>query len=210
MILQRRQCLCLLPMDSMLVQPCNKLSGETINVANKKYSENSETTSKQRTVTPSDQHSYIPIAQHLENDQLKSKACLLPAIWFSFFVISNHWKLTTTRDFFSKLGEDAYGNWYLSIFTRMTPVSTTALPFLNISINRYRFHGALQIIAIFAIAPGLIKVRTQTFKHPSCGVCLFYIFKCFLYTVALNCVARSSLANLWSDRQWGLWMSLPV
>jgi hypothetical protein len=82
--------------------------------------------------------SYIPIFQRIVRDQLRSQAYILLCILFSFHMVSNVWTLTTARDFLKHLGDDDYGNRYLSIFTLMTPVSLLALPFEDVRAVLYK------------------------------------------------------------------------
>lgn len=132
---------------------------------------------------------YIPIAERAASDQMKSKAYVLLGIWFSFHSTSNHWTLTTARDFLGMLGDDAYGNRYLSIFTLLTPFSIIALPFLDTVINKFGFHAALQSVNVLAIIHGIIKVWIPSLDVQIVGFVVFTFFRCFLYSVGLSCAA---------------------
>lgn len=175
-----------LPSSSL---PCGKIRGEDniSDVANDNDLEESQST-EEEIALPSDP-SYISIAQRSAKDQLKSKAYILLGIWFSFHTSSNLWTLTTARDFLGGLGDDAYGNRYLSIFTLMAPLSIIALPFLDVAVNKYGFHVALQTVNALAIAHGITRVVFQSLNAQVLGFVFFTFFRCFLYSVAFSCVA---------------------
>jgi hypothetical protein len=132
---------------------------------------------------------YIPIAMRSPGGQMKSKAYILLSIWFSFHKVSNIWTMTATRDFLGELGDDAYGNRYLSIFTLLTPFSIVALPFLDFVLHRYGFHAGLQAVNVLGILFGIIKVVTKSLNAQIAGFVVFTFFRCFLYSVGLSCVA---------------------
>lgn len=132
---------------------------------------------------------YTPIAKRAANDQMKSKAYILLGIWFSFHSTSNHWTLTTARDFLGMMGDDEFGNRYLGIFTLLTPFSIIALPFLDTVINRFGFHAALQSVNALGIIHGIIKVWIRNLDIQIIGFVVFTFFRCFLYSVGLSCAA---------------------
>ena len=134
-------------------------------------------------------HPYTPIAMRAPHDQMKSKAYILLGIWFSFHSTSNHWTLTTARDFLGTLGDDTYGNRYLGIFTLLTPFSIIALPFLDAVINKLGFYAALQAVNILGILHGIIKVGYPSLTIQVVGFVVFTFFRCFLYSVGLSCAA---------------------
>jgi len=146
---------------------------------------------KEETDTTSDANdpSYIPIAMRSPGGQMKSKAYILLSIWFSFHKVSNIWTMTATRDFLGELGDDDYGNRYLSIFTLLTPFSIVALPFLDFVLHRYGFHAGLQAVNVLGILFGIIKVGTKSLNAQIAGFVVFTFFRCFLYSVGLSCVA---------------------
>ena len=147
------------------------------------------TSQQQEQEPPQQQHCYTPIAKRSPSDQLKSKAYVLMGIWFSFHTISNIWTLTTARDFLGNLGDDAYGNRYLGLFTLLAPVSIVALPFLDVAMNKYGFHAALQVVNALAIVHGIIKVCVDNLNVQIVGFVAFTFFRCFLYSVSLSCTA---------------------
>ena len=154
--------------------------------------QNSETNKEEKEgkiPMPSNDRSYIPIAMRSANDQLKSKAYVLLGIWFAFHTAVNNWNLTTARDFLGGLGDDAYGNRYLTIFTLLTPFSIIALPFLDVVIHSFGFHGGLQAVNVLALFHGIIKVWVRNLNVQVAGFVFFTFFRCFLYSVALSCVA---------------------
>eukprot|EP00536_Pseudo-nitzschia_multiseries_P001066 jgi/Psemu1/250191/estExt_Genewise1Plus.C_130092 len=132
---------------------------------------------------------YIPIAQRPPKDQLKSRVYILLGIFYSFHTISNLWTLTAARDFLGSLGDDQYGNRYLGIYTLMTPISITALPFLDVVINRFGFHAALQSVNALAMVHGIIRVSSTDLNVQILGFVVYSFFRCFLYAAGLSCLA---------------------
>jgi hypothetical protein len=131
---------------------------------------------------------YIPIAQRSVPDQLKSQAYIMLCIFFSFHMVSNVWTLTTARDFLKDLGDDDYGNRYLSIFTLMTPVSLMALPFVDVAIHKFGFGLALQGVNFLGIVHGIIKVSSTNLNVQIIGFLVFSFFRCFLFAVTFSCM----------------------
>jgi hypothetical protein len=131
---------------------------------------------------------YVPIAQRSLPDQLKSQAYIMLCIFFSFHQVWNVWTLTTARDFLKNLGDDEYGNRYLSIFTLMTPVSLLALPFVDVAIHRYGFGLALQGVNFLGIVHGIIKVSSTNLNVQILGFLVFSFYRCFLFAVTFSCM----------------------
>lgn len=138
--------------------------------------------------SPSPAVLYVPIAQRSVPKQLKSKAYVLLCIFFSFNMVTNVWTLTTARDFLKDLGDDEYGNRYLSIFTLMTPVSLVALPFVDVAIHRYGFGWALQSVNFLNLAHGIIKVSSTNLNVQVLGFIVFSFYRCFLFAVTFSCL----------------------
>ena len=137
----------------------------------------------------SDPPPYVRVAMRSPRDQLLSKFFVLLGTWFSFHTASNLWTLTTARDFLGGLGDDDYGNRYLGIFTMLTPFSIVALPFLDKTIRSFGFHAALQAVNGLEIAHGIFRVFVSSLNAQIAGFVVFTFFRCFLYAVALSCVA---------------------
>lgn len=132
---------------------------------------------------------YVPISQRKVAEQLKSQAYVLLCVLFSFHMVSNVWTLTTARDFLKHLGDDEYGNRYLSIFTLMTPVSLVALPFEDVAIHKYGFAWALQGVNFLGILHGIVKVASTDLNVQIVGFVIFSFFRCFLFAVTFSCLA---------------------
>jgi hypothetical protein len=69
------------------------------------------------------------------------------------------------------LGDDQYGNRYLTIFT---PASLLALPFVDAAIHKFGFHtGPPQAINALSIANDILKVATNNLTVQSLEFALF-------------------------------------
>ncbi|KAG7354636.1 major facilitator superfamily transporter [Nitzschia inconspicua] len=138
---------------------------------------------------------YIPISQRNVVEQLRSQAYVLLCVLFSFHMVSNVWTLTTARDFLKHLGDDDYGNRYLSIFTLMTPVSLIALPFEDVAIHKFGFAWALQGVNFLGILHGIVKVASTNLNVQILGFVIFSFFRCFLFAVTFSCLASFTSSN---------------
>jgi hypothetical protein len=138
---------------------------------------------------------YTPISQRSVSQQLRCQAYLLLCTLFSFHMVSNVWTLTTARDFLKYLGDDDYGNRYLSIFTLMTPVSLVALPFVDVAIHKYGFAWALQGVNFLGLVHGIIKVSSTSLNIQIIGFVVFSFFRCFLFAVTFSCLASFTSAD---------------
>ena len=110
-------------------------------------------------------------------------------------MVSNVWTLTTARDFLKHLGDDDYGNRYLSIFTLMTPVSLMALPFEDLAIHKFGFAWALQGVNFLGMVHGIIKVSSLNLNVQILGFVVFSFFRCFLFAVTFSCLASFTSAD---------------
>jgi hypothetical protein len=138
---------------------------------------------------------YIPISQRTVVEQLKCKAYIFLCIVFSFHMVSNVWTLTTARDFLKHLGDDEYGNRYLTIFTLMTPVSLVALPFEDVAIHKYGFAWALQGVNCLGMLHGIVKVASTNLNVQIVGFVIFSFYRCFLFAVTFSCLASFTSAR---------------
>jgi hypothetical protein len=141
--------------------------------------------------TPNDR----PISQRTVVEQLKCKAYIFLCIVFSFHLVSNVWTLTTARDFLKYLGDDEYGNRYLTIFTLLTPVSLAALPFEDIAIHKFGFAWALQGVNFLGMMHGIVKVASTNLNVQIVGFVIFSFFRCFLFAVTFSCLASFTSAS---------------
>jgi MFS family permease len=145
--------------------------------------------------SPNTERSYIPISQRTVVEQLKCKAYIFLCIVFSFHLVSNVWTLTTARDFLKYLGDDEYGNRYLTIFTLLTPVSLAALPFEDIAIHKFGFAWALQGVNFLGMMHGIVKVASTNLNVQIVGFVIFSFFRCFLFAVTFSCLASFTSAS---------------
>jgi MFS family permease len=136
-----------------------------------------------------DDPTYIPISQRTVVEQLKCRAYIFLCVVFSFHMVSNVWTLTTARDFLKHLGDDEYGNRYLTIFTLMTPVSLAALPFEDVAIHKFGFAWALQGVNFLGMTHGIVKVASTNLNVQIVGFVIFSFFRCFLFAVTFSCLA---------------------
>jgi Major Facilitator Superfamily len=133
--------------------------------------------------------SYIPISRRSVVKQLRSQSYILLCLLFSFHMVSNVWTLTTARDFLKYLGDDDYGNRYLSIFTLMTPVSLAALPFEDFAIHKFGFAKALQAVNFLGMLHGIVRVASTNLNVQIVGFVIFSFYRCFLFAVTFSCLA---------------------
>jgi hypothetical protein len=133
--------------------------------------------------------SYIPISRRSVVKQLRSQSYKLLCLLFSFHMVSNVWTLTTARDFLKYLGDDDYGNRYLSIFTLMTPVSLAALPFEDFAIHKFGFAKALQAVNFLGMLHGIVRVASTNLNVQIVGFVIFSFYRCFLFAVTFSCLA---------------------
>jgi hypothetical protein len=128
---------------------------------------------------------YVLIANRRSSQQLRSKQFLLLVLFYSYHGASNVFTLTTARDFLGYLGDDEYGNRYLTIFTLLTPASVLALPFMDLTLNKFGYHAGLQAINVLAIIHGVIKVSSDNLNVQILGFAVFSFFRCFLVSVSM-------------------------
>lgn len=131
---------------------------------------------------------YVLIANRTPSEQLKSKLYVVLCIFFAIHGTKNNFTLTTARDFLAYLGDDEYGNKYLTIFTLLTPVSILGLPFMDFILNRYGYHAGFQSINILSLAHGIILTSSDNLNVQILGFLIFSFFRCFLFTVSFSFV----------------------
>mmetsp|Transcript_24579 Transcript_24579/g.49646 ORF Transcript_24579/g.49646 Transcript_24579/m.49646 type:complete len:552 (+) Transcript_24579:75-1730(+) len=132
--------------------------------------------------------SYTIIAMRPPSKQLMSKQFLALAGFFAFHQSHNTWILTTTKDFLSFLGDDEYGNKYLSIFTLLTPVSILGLPFVDIILRKYGYSIGLHFINLLGIAVGLVKVTSTNLSVQVVGFVMYSFYRCFVFSITFSCL----------------------
>ncbi len=134
-------------------------------------------------------HSYILISCRASCQQLQSSLFILLTIFFTFYLGKNSFVITTARDFLAHLGDDEKDNLYLTIYTMLMPASILAIPFVDIILNKYGFHGGLQTINVLAIAHGLIQVSSNSLQVQVIGFVIFSILRCFIFAITFNVLA---------------------
>jgi len=132
---------------------------------------------------------YIPIQLRPAKDQLQSNLFLSLLLFFAVLLARNQFTLATARDFLGSLGDDDFGNKYLSIFTLLGPVSLIALPFVDVTIERFGYHAGLQTINVLALIHGLIQVMSENLNVQIVGFVVFSFFRCFLFSVSFSFLA---------------------
>ncbi|KAL7471571.1 hypothetical protein ACHAXS_011859 [Conticribra weissflogii] len=131
---------------------------------------------------------YIIISHRPPSKQLMSKQFLTLAAFFAFHQSHNTWILTTTKDFLSYLGDDEYGNRYLSIFTLLTPVSILGLPFVDMILRKYGYSIGLHFINLLGIAVGLVKVTSTNLSVQVVGFVIYSFYRCFIFSITFSCL----------------------
>ena len=159
---------------------------------------------------------YVVIAKRSPYDQLRSPPYALLCVYFAFHSVSNVWTLTTARDFLKSLGDDDYGNLYLTVFTLLTPVSLCALPFVDVALREYGYHVALQTVNVLGICHGLVKVISTNLQVQILGFLLFSFFRCFFFSAVFSTLASFVSATgravgiFFLVAGLGCWINLPL
>jgi MFS family permease len=94
--------------------------------------------------------------------------------------------MTTERDFLAYLGDDEYGNKYLSIFTLLTPVSICGVPFVGKMLDKYGFHAGLQTVNLLGCLYQIIKISSQNLNVQVAGFVIFSFFRSFFFGVTFS------------------------
>ena len=112
---------------------------------------------------------------------------VLLCIFFALHVTMCNWNLATQRDFLRSLGDDNHDNWYLTIFTLLTPVSILGSPLIDIIIrSRYNWNGAFQTINILGIGYMLIKVVSSNLNVQIVAFVIYSFYRSFLFGVCFS------------------------
>jgi MFS family permease len=129
---------------------------------------------------------YVPLSERSSLKQLTSPTFLLIVFFFTVQTTANQWTLTTIRDFLAYLGDNEVGNRYTLIFSLMMPLSVAAVPFTDIVLRKYGFHGGFQATNILALGYNLIRLLSDNLNVQIIGFLLFSFFRSFLYGVSLS------------------------
>lgn len=127
--------------------------------------------------------SYTRIASRSPYQQLRSQQMILLTMFFGTMVARNIFVLTTAKDFLKHLGDD---DFYLSIFTLMTPVSVIGLPFTERALHKYGYHAGFQCVNALALLHGIIQVASTNLNVQIVGFIIFSFFRCFLFAVTFS------------------------
>ena len=129
---------------------------------------------------------YILYAQRSRRQQLTSGPYFLLLAFFAIHLCANQWTLSTARDFLAYLGDDQLGNRYLTIFTLLTPASILAVPFADVVVHYFGYHGGLQCTNILALIYSLVKVTTDSLQVQVVGFVAFSFFRSFLFGITFS------------------------
>lgn len=129
---------------------------------------------------------YVPLSERSSLKQLTSPTFLLVVFFFTVQTTANQWTLTTIRDFLAFLGDNEVGNRYTLIFSLMMPLSIAGVPFTDMILRKYGFHGGFQAVNILALGYNLIRLLSDSLNVQIIGFLLFSLFRCFLYGVSLS------------------------
>jgi MFS family permease len=132
---------------------------------------------------------YILIANRPQMEQLMSGQYITLCLFFAFHQARNTWILTTTRDFLAYLGDDEYGNRYLSIFTLLTPVSVLGLPFVDLILHRWGYAAGLHTCNLLGICQGIVQVSSKNLSVQILGFVFYSFYRCFLFSVTFSALA---------------------
>jgi MFS family permease len=132
---------------------------------------------------------YILIANRPQMEQLMSGQYITLCLFFAFHQARNTWILTTTRDFLAYLGDDEYGNRYLSIFTLLTPVSVLGLPFVDLILHRWGYAAGLHACNLLGICQGIVQVSSKNLSVQILGFVFYSFYRCFLFSVTFSALA---------------------
>jgi MFS family permease len=141
-----------------------------------------------QSVTLPDGTEYVLISQKAPSKQLRSAPFLLLCVYFAIQMCINLWTLTTARDFLAYLGDDEYNNRYLTIFTLLTPVSIIGIPFVDVTLQKFGYHGGMQAVNILAILQGIIKVSSDNLNVQIVGFLFYSFYRSFLFSVCFSFV----------------------
>jgi MFS family permease len=129
---------------------------------------------------------YVPLSERSTLKQLTSPTFLLVVFFFTVQTTANQWTETTIRDFLAFLGDNEVGNRYTLIFSLMMPLSVAAVPFNDMILRKYGFHGGFQATNILALGYNLIRLLSDSLNVQILGFLLFSFFRSFLYGVSLS------------------------
>eukprot|EP00985_Skeletonema_marinoi_P015427 scaffold7970_cov147-Skeletonema_marinoi.AAC.3 len=132
---------------------------------------------------------YILIANRPQMEQLMSSQYITLCIFFSFHQARNTFTLTTTRDFLAYLGDDEYGNKYLSIFTLLTPVSVLGLPFVDLILHKWGYGAGLHTCNLLGICQGIVQVSSTNLSMQILGFVFYSFYRCFLFSITFSALA---------------------
>ena len=143
--------------------------------------------------TPADTNSvesatntFTPIHDRKPREQLMSEPYLMVVIYFVIHVVANQFNLATARDFLAYLGDDEYGNKYLTIFTLLTPASICGVPLVDRVLLRYGFHFAFQVINLLALTYQVVKVSSDNLNVQIVGFVVFSFFRSFFFGITFS------------------------
>jgi MFS family permease len=138
---------------------------------------------------PTSTNQYILIANRPQRQQLLSSQYITLCILFAFHQARNTFILTTTRDFLKYLGDDEYGNKYLSIFTLLTPVSVLGLPFVDVILHKFGYAAGLHACNMLGICQGIVQVSSTNLSVQILGFVFYSFYRCFLFSVTFSALA---------------------
>lgn len=138
---------------------------------------------------PISTNKYILIANRPQRQQLLSNQYITLCIFFAFHQARNTFTLTTTRDFLKYLGDDEYGNKYLSIFTLLTPVSVLGLPFVDVILHKFGYAAGLHACNVLGICQGIVQISSTNLSVQILGFVFYSFYRCFLFSVTFSALA---------------------
>ena len=72
------------------------------------------------------------------------------------------------------------------ICTLLYPISLIGLPLVDFVIDRYGYHGGLQLVNGFALGTNIVKVVTRNLDVQIVGFVFFSFFRLFLFSVTFS------------------------
>lgn len=129
---------------------------------------------------------FIPVNQRTQRQQMLSGPYIMLFVYFVLHVIGNQFNLATARDFLAYLGDDDYGNKYLTIFTLLTPASICGIPFVDRVLLRYGFHAGFQCVNMLALTYQVIKVSSDSLNVQVIGFVAFSFFRSFFFGMVFS------------------------
>ena len=118
--------------------------------------------------------------------QITSKPFVLLCVFFAIQLGINNWNLATQRNFLAALGDNDHENWYLTIFTLLTPLSIFGAPAIDFIILNFGWTAAFQTINLLSVSFMIIKVTTKSLNVQIVGFVFYSFYRSFLFGISFS------------------------